>query len=42
MIQIKNNNILIQGKKTRNPELIGLALLDAIENKKVYLLIKDK
>lgn len=35
MIEVVNGNILIDGIATTNPELIGLAMLDSIENKKV-------
>lgn len=33
MITIVNNQVFVEGKKTTDPTLIGLAILDAIESK---------
>jgi hypothetical protein len=33
MIEIKKNKVYVNGKKTTDPTLIGLAVLDSIENK---------
>lgn len=31
MITIENNKIFVEGKETLNPELIGYAVIDAVE-----------
>lgn len=33
MITIRRNKVFVEGKKTTDPTLIGLAILDSIENK---------
>lgn len=33
MITIVNNQVFVEGKKTTDPTLIGLAILDAVESK---------
>lgn len=45
MIEIINGEILIDGKATTNPELIGLAMLDfaeTIENDGLAIIFKEQ
>ncbi|CAL2056012.1 hypothetical protein [Tenacibaculum sp. 190524A05c] len=38
---IQDKKIYVNGEETRNPELIGLALLDALEDNKIVLLLEE-
>lgn len=42
MIEIKNGVIYVDEVATTNPELIGLAMLDLVEEKAVALLVTEK
>lgn len=38
MVEIKDNKIYVEGKETRDPMLIGLGMLDMLENKNITIL----
>ena len=42
MITIHNNKILIDGKETKNAELIGFALLDFVETHTDLIIFEDE
>ena len=42
MITIQNNKILIDGKETKNAELIGFAMLDYVETHTDLIIFEDE
>jgi len=42
MIEVKDGRVFVEGKETVNHELIGCALMDALEDNSIELIIKDK